>query len=71
MKPQIFIPHQQSSSHKKAMVFRINLVRLLMLLVWPKEVVKLTDGRERKIIGKNFEIVNFLYREACSLQKNP
>ena len=32
------------------------LVRLLRLLVWPQEIAKVTDGKERKI---SFGLVNF------------
>ena len=35
------------------------LVRFLRLLVWPQEVVELTNGKERKVIVENLGFVNF------------
>ena len=42
------------------------LIRLLRLLVWPLEVMELTDDNVRENLKQKFGIVNFLARETYS-----
>jgi len=35
------------------------LMRFVNQILWPQEVAKVTDGKEKTIIGKNIGFVNF------------